>query len=619
MLAFHAFPEWLRGGFVGVDIFFIISGFLISSIILAGIEQGSFSFATFYARRIKRIFPALLVVLLACYAFGWFALFPDEFKQLGKHIVAGAGFVSNIVLWNEVGYFDTASETKPLLHLWSLGIEEQFYILWPVLLVLVGRRISVLKIISGLLLLSFLLNVGGIHKFPSATFYSPASRAWELWLGAMLASMSLQGRDMLGSLRRRAGRGTDSVVSLIGFGMILLALTLLTKKSAFPGWWALLPTCGAVLILAAGPQAWFNRVVLSSRLAVWIGLISYPLYLWHWPLLSYAQIIESGTPAPAIRAAALLLAFVLAWLTYRLLEKPLRFGLKWNGKVGALSATMLLLAAAGYYTEWREGLPLRASIIESAAHTKALITVEDRANAAACKQRYGFETLWEYCQLAKIDQAPTVILIGDSHAYHLLAGLSKYYGEQGENLLMLGTNIPFVGFATGDKYQEATPRMLEIALKTESVHTVVISTIAKLNDDAMVDGLRLTLKRFREAGKTVILAFDIPRIDFDPRSCIKRAGIPSSQTRTSCEMPRATYESANTVHFANLKQVLSEFPGLQTFDPVPYLCSQSTCRAMQDGKLLYRDNNHLTYDGDLMIGAHFGAEQQAKRAQVTAK
>ncbi len=163
MVLFHAFPGLIRGGFIGVDIFFVISGYLISTIIFENLDRGSFSFREFYVRRIKRIFPALIVVLLACFAFGWFALLADEFNQLGKHIAAGAGFVSNIVLWGEAGYFDNSAETKPLLHLWSLGIEEQFYIVWPLLLWFAWKRkFNLLTIAVLIAIISLALNIKGM-------------------------------------------------------------------------------------------------------------------------------------------------------------------------------------------------------------------------------------------------------------------------------------------------------------------------------------------------------------------------------------------------------------------------------------------------------------------------
>ena len=253
--------------------------------------------------------------------FGWFALFPDEYKMLGTHVLAGAGFVSNFFLWSEVGYFDTAAETKPLLHLWSLGIEEQFYIVWPVLMWLAWRRgVSVLTLALSVLVLSFAINLAGVHKFPSATFYSPASRVWEMLFGTVLAYLSVHRiRLFIGARRHDHDHASErttlfelgsarvrDVASVAGVLLIVAALALLRADRHFPGGWALLPVLGATLLIAAGPQALCNRLLLSNRVAVWFGLISYPLYLWHWPLLAFARIVESGLPSAKVRVCAVL-------------------------------------------------------------------------------------------------------------------------------------------------------------------------------------------------------------------------------------------------------------------------------------------------------------------------
>lgn len=639
VVLFHAFPSLIAGGFVGVDLFFVISGFLISKILITNLEQKTFTYADFYARRIRRIFPALILVLAASLAFGWFALFPDELKLLGKHIVGGAGFVSNIFLWFEVGYFDTAAETKPLLHLWSLGIEEQFYIFWPILLVLAFKfRANLLKLTLILLAASLLVNVAGVERFPSASFYSIASRAWELLIGALLAHLSLQKVSVFfGGVRRRLGGegGIDTqplfdsnspagrdLLSFAGLALIVAACVFVRGNKGFPGWWALLPTLGAGLLIAAGPGGWVNRVILSNRLVVWIGLISYPLYLWHWPLLSFAQIIESGVPALEIRIWAVVGAVLLAWLTYFLVERPIRRqGSRHPAVAVVLALLMVATAGVGGWVYQNEGLPLRKSIVENADLQKSLIVVEDRENAAACKKRYGFDTLWEYCLLAKPDAAPTVALVGDSHAYHVVAGLTKYYGERGENVWNLGTRIPFFGVKAGlnDPYQEATPKMLEAAVSTESVKLVILSTILKLNDDTeegrlLVEQFRTTLKKFLDAGKQVTYFYDVPTLNFDPRACIKRAGIASSTTNLRCSMDAAEFRKAVETHNRIVASVLKEFPSVSTFSPASYLCDEKECKAMIGDKLMYRDTNHLSYDGDLYIGAKFAEEQRAREA-----
>lgn len=624
VMVFHAFPGALRGGFAGVDLFFVISGFLIGSILIVNLQRGTFTFADFYARRIRRIFPALFVVTGATLAFGWFALFPDELAQLGKHVLGGAGFVANFVLWNEVGYFDTAAETKPLLHLWSLGIEEQFYIFWPVLLLLARRRRHLMLLLAlGLGLASFLVNVGGLHRYPSATFYSPASRVWELLAGAALAWMRVHGCALTATARLHDGttaaidfaspraRNVQSIA-----GALLVAGALLTLKSTrpFPGWSALLPVVGAVLLIAAGPQAWVNRRILANRHLVSIGLVSYPLYLWHWPLLSFAQIIEAGAPARSLKLACLGAAVVLAWLTWQLVERPLRGAAPGNtrgrAKVALLAAAMLALAGTGAAIWRADGVPDREAVVESKLQQQDLVLVEDRARAVACKARYGFESAYEYCQLDDAGKAPTVVLIGDSHAYHLVAGQTTYWRARGENLLLLGTAVPFFGMPDfGNEYQKATPKMLDIALNTPSVKTVVISTALLLRQTPaekalLVAAFRTTLETFTAAGREVIFVTDNPTLDFEPRTCIRRAAVASSQTRTDCSVSRKEFDAARANN-ADLAPVLKDFPQVKVFDPAGALCDADKCRVLRDDALLYRDTHHLSYRGDLLVGEAF--------------
>ncbi|HET7200433.1 MAG TPA: acyltransferase family protein [Burkholderiales bacterium] len=352
VVAFHSFPGRITGGFVGVDIFFVISGFLISGIILNGLRQGSFTFSDFYARRIRRIFPALIVVLAATLILGYLFLFPSEFRNLGKHVLGGALFVANITLWRDTGYFDTAAELKPLLHLWSLGVEEQYYLLWPLfLLVCFRRRWNMLRMTAFICLASFAFNVWASGTKPIANFFLLPGRFWELMTGSMLAQLHAGGMESPGGRVLGIPAIRDGA-AVAGLALIAAALLGLDRNSVFPGWPALLPTVGACLLIAAGPDAWINRRMLACRPVVFVGLISYPLYLWHWPLLAYGRIIESDGMTTATALTLVSAAFPLAWATYQWVEKPIRFGYRGSGKVvAALCASMgamVLTGAAGF-------------------------------------------------------------------------------------------------------------------------------------------------------------------------------------------------------------------------------------------------------------------------------
>jgi peptidoglycan/LPS O-acetylase OafA/YrhL len=413
VLHFHAFPEAIPGGYIGVDVFFVISGFLITGIIARELDQKRFSLLGFYDRRIKRIFPALTVVLGAVLVLGWFSMLPADFARLGSDVFASAAFSANIALLLQSGYFDVESAKKPLLHLWSLGIEEQFYLLWPLLLMLAVRfRLSILAVTFTLGIASFVLNLALIGVDPVATFYLPFTRAFELLAGAALARGwgSISQTDAA-SNRRAIG----------GLVLIAVPVGLLHSHSAFPGWWALLPVGGSALLLSA-PAAWLCRVVLASKPMVWIGLISYPLYLWHWPLLVFFAIIKFSPLTLLERELILLASVLLAWATYRFIEQPVRFGKPGSRKAYALCAGMVLMAVAGGVVVWGRGFDLRLP-----AQIRAMTGVTTESGNwrfHQCLLDLSRETSFaDNC--IDHDRRPLVLVWGDSTAAALLPGLRK--------------------------------------------------------------------------------------------------------------------------------------------------------------------------------------------------
>lgn len=419
VLNFHAFPEAVPGGFVGVDVFFVISGFLITGIITRELEVGRFSLIEFYNRRIRRIFPALIVVLAVTLVLGWFWMLPQAFAQLGSDSFASAAFLANIALLLQSGYFDVESAKKPLLHLWSLGIEEQFYLFWPLLLILAARlRMSILAMAAVLGIASFLLNVAWIGANPVATFYLPFTRAFELLAGAVLAcgwnSFNQSGRP-------------SNWRAWTGVALIAASVAMLDSHSAFPGWWAVLPVAGSALLLSA-PAAWVNRVVLASPPMVWIGLISYPLYLWHWPLLVFGGIIKFGPLTLPERELILLASALLAWATYRFVEIPFRFGRPDRRKMFSLGAGMAVIALAGFAVVWGHGFDSRLP-----PEIRAMASVRTES----FKWRFG-ECLLDLAKQTSFadacverDRRPLVLVWGDSTAGALLPGLRKAQETRG--------------------------------------------------------------------------------------------------------------------------------------------------------------------------------------------
>jgi len=418
VLAFHAFPNFSPGGFVGVDIFFVISGYLISTIIFHDVASGTFTYGGFYGRRIRRLLPALVVVLSAVLVAGLFSDFLTELSQLGAHIAAGATFVSNIILWREDSYFDVASASKPLLHLWSLGVEEQFYIVWPLALAAISQR-RVLWIVIATFVISFAINIAIVRNHPAAAFYLPATRIWEFMIGALLA---------YAGTRAWIPQRQDTI-SAIGFALLAVSFCLINKGTAFPGWAALLPTLGAAAIIAAGADARLNRILLANKAAVFLGLISYPLYLWHWPILSFLT-VNQGELSPGLKVAAIGASFVLATMTYMGIEKPLRHGEFGTRKIAGLSAALAALGVIGI------ALPACLHLDDRSAFVASF---ENASPAHEYVRAHNLSKLWRdecnfYDLAANTGKAsisadctagsrPSVMLWGDSHIQHLDPGL----------------------------------------------------------------------------------------------------------------------------------------------------------------------------------------------------
>ena len=437
----HAFPKLLPGGFIGVDLFFVISGFLITTIIFQNLERGSFSFLDFYTRRIKRIFPALALVLLACLVYGWFTLLPADYKLLGKHTVAGAAFVSNFAFWNESGYFNGDSKLKPLLHLWSLGIEEQYYIVWPLIAWFAWKKqVNLLKVCLVLLIASLLANIVTVKYNAVAAFFSPATRFWELLVGSVLAYVALHRRASQPSEKQNVRNNQAAWGGLL---LLLIGMVFIKPERRFPGFWALLPTLAAYLIIYAGPQAWFNRKVLSNKLLVWFGLISFPLYLWHWPLLVFADRNSVEPVSRELLITVIVISIALAWMTYRLIERPIRFGkLKGNGIAIWLVLIMVTTAYMGFNIYQRDGLSFRIP--------QSLQKIADFSNDYAINSNYECliaNTNQEvntpnYCFNNINRQKKSLLIWGDSYSWAMYAGINKVAGSDANVYLLAKAGCP---------------------------------------------------------------------------------------------------------------------------------------------------------------------------------
>lgn len=611
VVLFHAFPTLLPGGFIGVDIFFVISGYLISKIIHSDLENSKFSIARFYSRRIRRIFPALIVVLIATILAGWMILLPNEFRKLGKHLIGCSGFISNLVLWKESGYFDVASESKPLLHLWSLAVEEQFYFLWPLLMALIWRLGWNFKIFSSVLIAaSFAVNLVAVGTDPGAAYFLPFPRFWELLAGAMLAH--LHHTDRLATPR------LIHLASSLGIGMLGLGFFLIDSTSPFPGWWAILPTLGSFLLLWSGGTGWWNAKLLSSRPFVWVGLISYPLYLWHWPIFSFLRINAGDEPSIPLRIAAIALSFALAYLTYRFVEGPIRHNPS-RKIIPSLLLGFALLAITGVALFFRV-VPPRLNSPDLRKILEASLEWTFPGKLVPKEGAQGVHVL-------PTQRKGTTLFIGDSHIEHYTGriGSTALQNPDRANSVQVVTRggcppIPGVHQDADPGCHDAVNRMFASAKQPEievvvigacwncyfedilagrepygkfridskggqhSMSTEVGWNLALSNIQTQIESLKST--------KTVFLLLDNPRgPELDPNTRIGGERLGSFQIRPALDS--VPVDPVELRIRADLVAMASR-AGVSTLDPRPILCSDSKCLAStQDGTPIYRDDHHL--------------------------
>lgn len=606
VVIYHAMPSLLPGGFVGVDVFFVISGYLISGIILRALERGRFSFLDFYVRRVKRIFPALIAMLVAVLAFSWLLLLSDEYRTLGKHVIGGAGFALNLLLYSDFNaYFGVT--TTPLLHLWSLGVEEQFYILWPLLLVGLWRwcaprwRLLVIGIVAAA---SFVYNVSMVTPDPMASFYLPASRLWELAAGSALACIRLRKTQPIGAT-------TSGVCGFLGAMLIAVSFIKLDSNLAFPGWWALLPVTGALLLIASNPDSWINRHVLSNRFAVFIGLISYPLYLWHWPLLALGHLAEGQQFSPATAWTMVALSALLATLTYKYIEIPIRSSPKRNTVAAALCGTMAVCAVAGFSVFAGDIRPYSQKFqldrfIQASREDWLPDSNKDWTWYPGDFVRIGTgsrETLFigdsnmqqYYPRIEQVldERRPS----NRSAVFAVRAGCTPIIIELVENASAAFGCAPFAA------------RVLEYAEQPQ-VDSVVIAAYwrgyllgnpadfsanpLKPGAAAKLDELGEALANLVRQGKRVYLVLNIPTSpEFDPRGMIRRSLSPPGYAVEIPSPSRSQIDAAVDSIASKLREV-AHASGATVIDPVERLCSEQTCPAVTSaGEPIYRDPRHL--------------------------
>lgn len=523
-------------------------------------------------------------MLLACLLFGYWELFSTEFSRTAGHITAAAGFVANILFWREAGYFDTDSALKPTLHLWSLGIEEQFYLVWPPLIALIATVITLKSrafrfAILALLIVSFLGNLALTWREPAAAFFLPFTRFWELLLGSLLAHLAnVRLPTDSGSFQRAndlvQGSAVHNALSFAGLLLIFASMLLLTSRQAFPGWWVLGPSMGAALVIAAGPQAWFNRRLLSLRVCVFFGLISYPLYLWHWPILAFLRIDGDNELTRPVRVAALVASVALAWLTYSFIEKPLRFGP--NARRNAVGLASVIAVIGGF---------------AFVAHHASRPSDEREAYVAFFENRppdykYGhthdlFRAGREECNFLDIvtnsvrnqiaDDCTTpgseasVLLWGDSHIQHLAAGMrASLPGSVA--LLQIATSSCRPTLEQSFDQDLACERSNRFAQETIKRVRPEIVVLAQRSNHLATDWQRLATAIRRLGARSVIVVGPVPKRSTDLYRIIARHYWPDppewmgdhlvEEDRLVDNQLKYTYASSLDLHYVSILDLM---------------------------------------------------------------
>lgn len=634
VIFFHAGWTGFSGGFIGVDVFFVISGYLITSIILPDLEAGNFSFLSFYERRARRILPALFLVMFVSMPFAWLWLLPADLQDFLESVVAATLFSSNILFWRESGYFETSEALKPLIHTWSLGVEEQFYLLYPVFLILLwkyARKYFVQSMAAGLIV-SLVFSEYMSRHYPSANFFLLQSRGWELLAGASLAY--IENKRPL-----KYAEKTSSIFTAVGVLMILAAVMFFDKDTRHPGLITIVPVAGTMLVIAFGRSKGFTNKLLSHRCFVGIGLISYSLYLWHQPVFAFARAYSLQTLTPATYANLILLSFMLALLSYKYVEAPFRNKQSFNIKyisvlAGFLSIGFVSFGIAGVVTS---GFPGRmpddlSAKIEGDKYKKIYVKTTDE---------------WEHCY-AKNKQSPCLIgkkslhiswaLVGDSHAGALAGRLDVSLKKSGKTGVFLANKgcVYALGLRRADKLEDeclkhnfyVRTRLLKSDIENivisgryvlnlekykfdngeggvESGKPVLFEPVAYADEQErrklVMESFSSSVEELLKQGKSVYLVYPVPEVGWDvPRQAFKQKfkGISEPISTNSAlyyERSAAVISVFNSISSnGNLVRIYPDRVFCNTIIP-------DRCVTEINNKILYADDDHLSDDGAKIV------------------
>jgi peptidoglycan/LPS O-acetylase OafA/YrhL len=639
VIFFHAGFSTFSGGFVGVDIFFVISGYLITSIILAEMQAGTFTLANFYERRARRILPALFVLMALSLPFAWLWLLPQDLKSFSQSLVAVSAFASNVLFWQISGYFDTAAELKPLLHTWSLAVEEQYYLLFPLFLLFTWRfgKIWILKCLVVVFIISLVSAHWGSNTHPLFTFYLLPTRGWELLIGGFIAFYFSLGH------KQPTNKWGNELGSLVGVLSIALSIFLFDSKTPFPSLYTLVPTLGAALVIFFTTPQTSTGKLLGSKLLVGVGLISYSAYLYHQPLFAFAKHRSIEEPNSLLIGLLLAATFLLAYFSWKFVEAPFRNKQLINRKklfiFSILASTAFsLFGLVGYFSNGNFNRTLDSidSLLSAAAN-------EMGKNSKCWEKIESTQSLGETCLLGSLQFEKTFAIIGDSHAGALVEELSK----AATNLNLAGYDFTYNGCPPlqggkslkqdsvqvvcnslrEDFFKRMEQRKLPSTLVLLARWTLLIEqerfdnkeggievgekafwVSAELNDATYFSALKTSysnsIRLMLNNGHKVILIYPVPEMGWDvPRRLSRIYSVNNNLIPVDASTSHEVFQSRNARAYEAL-DAIGEHPNLIRVKPENILCDtflNKRCTAHISNKPLYSDDDHLSNEGAKLV------------------
>lgn len=599
VVLFHAQLPGFSGGFVGVDIFFVISGYLITSIIYGELARGSFDIGSFYERRIRRLFPALFVVLAASTAMALAWLSPSAAQDFFKSLIAVPLFGSNLYFAETTGYFSTAADLKPLLHTWSLSVEEQYYFVFPVLMLLAWRLVpeKISLLIAGGLLLSLLFSILYLKADPGRAFYSTPARCWELMMGALVACRLAKQTAVT------AVGWKDHIASMAGL-IVIVAIVIIGPRKLNSQLFALLPTISAILIIHFARPGTLAYRILSNKVPVFIGLLSYSIYLWHQPLMAMARIHSAGLDDEGLMYVMVAVTMVLAYLTWRYVETPFRNRDRYPARrlvsaAGVCSVTLIGVGLAGAYSDYAT---FRFGPKKAALSHKMWDGLKPRIT---CAQNY-HEVKAEECIFGNLESSKTLGVIGDSHASQWTDALDDFGKQNNIRIVMFAksacasANVSYHYPALRREYWECAEWRNNVIEKTANFgfDAVLITTSSAgyagaeplVTHDEWKKGVTEVVESIQPHTNKVFWLIDNPRYLTNPLLCVE-ANFWQDRSRT-CSAPRN--EVINEALIGLEYEALKKIPKVQIIDFHDAFCNKQRCAASDESGPLMRDTNHLS-------------------------